>query len=180
MISSVSHPHHVFLIFFVRCLVTFIVAARRSTWGTGSCCLSPTSRSVLQSPWRYGAWPVSSSVPPQTSGSEPCILSLKSLTEISYPFDRMPIFLTKLRHLGRLFIKGFPQERSSSGLWRKGRHLSHFANIQSSSSKCLVTVYVVIFAVVLFLRISRVSHRKNVHFNIWLFIVMKTSQKSRN
>ena len=37
--------------------------------------------------------------------------------------------------------------------------------------------YMVIFTVVLFLRISP---RNNIHFNIWLFIVMKTSQKSRN
>ena len=36
------------------------------------------------------------------------------------------------------------------------------------------TVYVVIFAVVLFSRISRVRPCKNFHFNIWLFIVMKT------
>ena len=34
----------------------------------------------------------------------------------------------------------------------------------------VLTVYVVIFAVVLF---SRVSSRKKFHFNIWLFKVMK-------
>ena len=37
------------------------------------------------------------------------------------------------------------------------------------------TVYVVIFAVVLFSRISRVRPREHFHFNICLFIVMKTS-----
>ena len=43
------------------------------------------------------------------------------------------------------------------------------------------TAYVVIFAVDLFSRISRVSPRENDHFNIsWLFIVIKTSHKSRN
>ena len=38
------------------------------------------------------------------------------------------------------------------------------------------TVYVVIFGVVLFSRISRVDPRDNFHLNIWLLIVMKTSQ----
>ena len=35
------------------------------------------------------------------------------------------------------------------------------------------------FAVVLFSQISRVSPRENFHFNIWLFIVMETAQKSQ-
>ena len=43
-----------------------------------------------------------------------------------------------------------------------------------------VTVYVVVFAVVLFSRISQVSPRENFKFNTWLFIVMKTSQKLQN
>ena len=43
-----------------------------------------------------------------------------------------------------------------------------------------ITVYVVIFAVVLFSRISRVRHRENFHFNLCLFIVMTTSEKLRN
>ena len=42
------------------------------------------------------------------------------------------------------------------------------------------TVYVVIFAVVLFSRILHVSPRENVNFNTWLFIVMKTSQNLQN
>ena len=40
----------------------------------------------------------------------------------------------------------------------------------------LITVYVVIFAVVLFSRISWVRPRENFHFNLCLFIVMKTSE----
>ena len=46
------------------------------------------------------------------------------------------------------------------------------------SGLCLswaITVYVVIFAVVLFSRISRVRPHKHFHFNICIFIVMKTS-----
>ena len=38
-----------------------------------------------------------------------------------------------------------------------------------------ITVYVVIFEVVLFSRISQVKSRENFHFNLCLFIVMKTS-----
>ena len=39
-------------------------------------------------------------------------------------------------------------------------------------------MYMVIFAVVLFSRISRVRPRKNFHFSLCLFTVMKTSEKS--
>ena len=51
---------------------------------------------------------------------------------------------------------------------------------QQSMINIITTVYMVIFAVVLFSRISRVRPRKNFHFNLCLFIVMKTSGKSQN
>ena len=41
-----------------------------------------------------------------------------------------------------------------------------------------LTLYVVVFAVVLFSQILQVSPREN--FNTWLFIVINTSQKLKN
>ena len=47
-------------------------------------------------------------------------------------------------------------------------------NFQLLSST--TNIYVVIIAVVLFSQISRVGPRENFHFNLCLFIVMKTSE----
>ena len=50
-------------------------------------------------------------------------------------------------------------------------------SIKTTKTEENITVNVVIFAVVLFSRIQ-VNPHENFHFSIWLFIVMKTSQKS--
>ena len=49
-------------------------------------------------------------------------------------------------------------------------------NLIPSHDLPFATVYVVIFAVVLLSRISRVRPRENFHFNLCLFKVMKTSE----
>ena len=59
--------------------------------------------------------------------------------------------------------------------------IQHWGNLHAraymTSDFLQRTVYVVIFAVVLFWWISRVSPRENVHFNIWLFIVLRNHHK---